>query len=111
MSPHVFSSQIGIVATKTLTLILGGLITYYSYRAYSRTSAPELRALAWGFGIMTVGAFVGGVIDIGVRSAIESGYFGLGGAVGGDLLTLSVLAQSILTTVAFAVILYSLHVE
>ena len=44
MSPHVVSSQVGIVATKTLTLILGGLITYYSYRAYQRTQARELQA-------------------------------------------------------------------
>lgn len=100
MSPHVPSSQVGIVATKTLTLILGGLITYYSYRAYQRTSARELQALAWGFGIMTFGALLGGVIDIFVPQIL-----------GGDWLAFSVFAQSLLTTVAFAVILYSLYVD
>jgi TRAP-type C4-dicarboxylate transport system permease small subunit len=100
MSPHVPSSQVGIVVTKTLTLILGGLITYYSYRAYQRTRARELQALAWGFGIMTFGALVGGVIDLVVPAVF-----------GGDWLPASVFAQSLLTTIAFAVILYSLYID
>ncbi|WP_226010227.1 DUF7521 family protein [Halomicrobium salinisoli] len=100
MSPHIPSSQVGIVVTKTLTLILGGLITYYSYRAYSRTKAPELRALTWGFGIMTFGALLAGLIDIGVSAYLSR-----------NLLPVSVFAQSVLTTIAFAVILYSLYVE
>jgi TRAP-type C4-dicarboxylate transport system permease small subunit len=110
MSPHVPSSQVGIVATKTLTLILGGLITYYSYQAYQRTSARELQALSWGFGIMTFGALIGGVIDIFVPAILsriewlpQSGFQ--------DWLVVSVFVQSLLTTVAFAIILYSLYVD
>lgn len=99
------------MVTKTLTLLLGGMITYYSYRAFQRTGARELRALAWGFGVMTVGAFVGGVIDILVRTIAQQDLFGLGFLTESDLLTMSVFAQSLLTTVAFAIILYSLYVD
>lgn len=110
MSPHVPSAQVGIVATKTLTLILGGLITYYSYRAYQRTGARELQALSWGFGIMTFGALIGGVIDIFVPEILARIAWLPDSGVQ-DWLMVSVFAQSLLTTVAFGIILYSLYVE
>ncbi|PYZ02834.1 hypothetical protein C8039_07300 [Halogeometricum sp. wsp3] len=50
------SSQVGIVVSKTLILILGGLITYYSYQAYSRTKSPQHKWLTYGFGVVTLGA-------------------------------------------------------
>jgi hypothetical protein len=110
MSPHVVSSQVGIVATKTLTLILGGLITYYSYRAYQRTQARELQALSWGFGIMTFGAFLGGMIDLFVPELLaRMDWLPATGVQ--DWLLVSVFVQSLMTTVAFAVILYSLYVD
>lgn len=97
---HIPSSQIGIVVTKTLVLVIGGLITYYSYQAYRRTGMPEHRFLTVGFGIITVGAVVGGVIDLVVGS-----YFAE------DLLYTSVLLSSSLTAIGLAVILYSLYVR
>lgn len=99
MSPHIISSQVGIVATKTLTLIIGGLITYYSYRAYDRTGAPELRALAAGFGIVTAGAVFGGALHLIVSNFLDID------------IVLSLFAESVFTTVGFAVILYSLYVR
>lgn len=97
MSPHVPTSQIGIVAVKTLTLVLGGLITYYSYRAYQRTGASELRTLSVGFGIITVGAFLGGLLHLGVNQFIELE------------LVVPVFIESLLITAGLGVILYSLY--
>lgn len=91
MSPHVTA----VTVFKTLTLLLGGLITYYSYRAYRRTGSPALRALAVGFGTVTVGSLLAGIVDqflpIGPNSAL--------------------VVESAFTTVGFAVILYSLYVD
>lgn len=84
-----------IVAIKTLTLAFGGLITFLSYRAYVRTGASALRALAIGFGVVTAGALAAGLLDqltpLGLRW--------------------SVLVESLLTLAGFAVITYSLYVE
>jgi len=97
MSPHVPSSQIGIVATKTLTLVLGGLITYYSYQAYKRTEARELGALALGFGVMTMGAFFGGLLHLGFSQFFEIE------------LVVPVFIESLLIAAGFGIILYSLY--
>jgi len=97
---HIPSSQIGIVVAKTLILVIGGLITFYSYRAYARTGAPQHRMLALGFGIVTVGAILGGVLDLGV-----------GTYLGTDLIYTSVLVSSSMTAVGLGVILYSLYVK
>lgn len=84
-----------IVAAKTVTLLLGGLITYLSYRAYRRTGARPLRALAVGFAIITTGAALGGAIDL-LTSA--------------DVLT-GILVNSVLTMVGFGFIVYSLYTD
>jgi len=81
-----------ITVLKTLTLLAGGLITRYAYRAYRRTGSPALRALAVGFALVTLGALLAGVVDRvlplsrAVALAVESGF----------------------TTCGFAVVLYSL---
>ncbi|WP_262178598.1 DUF7521 family protein [Haloarcula laminariae] len=97
---HIPSSQVGIVVAETLTLIMGGLITYFSYKTYRRTGAPQHRWLTLGFGIITVGAILGGVLDI-----IVGRYFGE------NLLYTSVFISSTLTAVGLGVILYSLYVR
>lgn len=84
-----------IVVAKTGILVLGGLITYFSYRAYQRTGARPLRLLAVGFGVVTFGSLLGGVLDQ---------------LVGIELAT-SVLIDSLLTLVGFVVIFYSLYAE
>jgi hypothetical protein len=84
-----------IAATKLATLVLGGLITYLSWKAYQRTGAAPLRALAIGFGVVTIGAFAGGVID---QFVIQSTLYG-------------VLVSSVLTLVGFGIITYSLYME
>lgn len=84
-----------ITAAKTATLLLGGLITYLTAKAYRRTGAPSLRALAIGFGIVTLGGVIAGVGD-------------LTGTL--DLRT-NVLIQSVVTAIGFGVITYSLYQE
>jgi len=94
-----------IVASKTVILILGSLITYLSWKAYRRTGARPLRSLAIGFGVVTAGAILAGVVDL----FLGPGDFGLG--LTEDSLLIGVLINSALTAVGFAVITYSLYVE
>jgi hypothetical protein len=68
MSPHQVTTPVAIIAMKTVTLILGGLITYLSYKAYRRTGAEPLRYLSVGFGIVTLGSLLAGVIAVIVYS-------------------------------------------
>lgn len=84
-----------VVALKTVTLVLGGLITFFAFKAYRRTGSPALRALALGFGAATLGSLVAGVLD---RVVLVGGQYAL-------------VAESALTAVGFAVILYSLYVD
>ena len=84
-----------IIVVKTGILILGGLITYFSYKAYRRTGSPALRALALGFGIVTFGALLAGAFDVLLNIDLATG----------------VLIDAILTFIGFAVITYSLYVD
>ncbi|WP_159899366.1 DUF7521 family protein [Salinirussus salinus] len=95
MSPHQITTPVAIVALKTLTLLLGALITYLSYKAYRRTGAPALRALSIGFGVVTLGTLLAGVLDQVLQFRIQVG----------------LLVESALVTVGFAVIVYSLYTE
>ncbi|WP_254547010.1 DUF7521 family protein [Halomarina pelagica] len=92
MSPHVTTL---VTVFKTLTLALGGTITFYSYRAYRRTDAPALRALALGFGIVTIGALLAGVVD--QLLPLDA--------------NLALLVESAFTVVGFGLVLYSLYAE
>ncbi|MEF8851790.1 MAG: hypothetical protein V5A44_00965 [Haloarculaceae archaeon] len=84
-----------VVTTKALTLTFGGILTWLSYRAFIRTGAPALRALAVGIGLVTIGALVGGVVH--------------------QVLGLSVLAgvavQGAFSAAGFAVLTYSLYAD
>lgn len=84
-----------IVILKTITLLLGGLITYYSYKAYRRTQARALRALTIGFGFITIGSLIAGVLD----------------QLTGLPTTTGIVFESFVTAVGFGVILYSLYAD
>ena len=84
-----------VIVLKTLGLFLGGLITYYSFKAYRRTGSRALRALAVGFGVVALGAIFAGVVDQVVP--LDR--------------TVALLIESLFTTAGFAIILYSLYVE
>jgi branched-subunit amino acid ABC-type transport system permease component len=85
-----------VIISKTLTLLLGGLITYLSYKAYLNTGWTALRALTIGFGAVTVGALLAGILDQVVLSSSPD---------------LSLLIESLFTAIGFGVILYSLYVD
>jgi hypothetical protein len=89
---HVTST---VVALKTMTLVLGGLITYFAFKAYRRTGARALRALALGFGTVTLGSLLAGVVDRLLETASPA----------------ALVVESALTAVGFAIILYSLYAE
>jgi hypothetical protein len=84
-----------LVAVKTGTLTLGGLITFLSLKAYQRTGERALRALGVGVGLVTLGALLAGV----------------GHQFTGLSLAHSIIIESGLTFVGFAVIVYSLYAE
>jgi energy-converting hydrogenase Eha subunit F len=92
LSPTVAT---GIVVVKTGILLFGGLITYFSMKAYRRTGAPALRALTIGFGIITLGGLLGGIVDQVLRIP-----FGVG-----------ILLDASLTLLGFIVITYSMYAD
>ncbi|SFG02779.1 hypothetical protein SAMN04488063_1180 [Halopelagius inordinatus] len=96
--PHTTASPTvttALIIVKTGILVLGGLITYFSYKAYRSTNSPALRALTVGFSIVTFGALLAGVFDTFLDIP----------------LALGVLIDATLTFIGFAVITYSLYVE
>lgn len=84
-----------VVALKTTTLVLGGLITFFAFRAYNRTGARALRALTIGFGVVTLGSLMAGVVD--QLLDVDARY--------------ALVAESALTAVGFGIILYSLYAD
>lgn len=92
MSSHI---SVVVIVLKTATLLLGGLITLYALKAYRRTGAPALRLLTLGFGVVTMGSLLAGVADQLI--VVETQY--------------ALIIESALTTIGFAIILYSLYVD
>lgn len=78
---------------KTGILILGGLITYFSVKAYRNTGSNALRALAVGFGIITLGALLAGTLDMHL----------------GVPLAIGVLVDAVLTLAGFSAITFRAH--
>lgn len=76
-----------VVVTNTITLICGGLVTLYAFRAYRRTEARPMGALAVGLGFVTVGALVAGGLhqfaglDLSTGVGVQSGFTAVGFAV------------------------------
>lgn len=87
--------EAAIVVVKTFVLFFGMLITYQSFKAHRRTGSRPLRALAIGFGLVTIGAALGGVANQVFNVAFSIG----------------ILIQSVLTVIGFAVITYSLYTD
>ncbi|QIO24884.1 hypothetical protein [Haloarcula sp. JP-L23] len=73
-----------LLVVRTLVLALGILITYYSFEAYRRTGTYYMRNAAIGFGIITLGVFIEGILfefgglDLAIVHIIESVAIGLG---------------------------------
>lgn len=86
---------LAIVVLKALTLVLGGSITVFSYRAYRRNGSSALRALTLGFGVVTIGVLLAGIVDQIFPVARN----------------IALVVESLFTTAGFAILLYSLYVE
>jgi hypothetical protein len=99
VSPHIAS---GVVVMKALTVLLGGAVTFFAYRASRRTDSPALRALAIGIGLITLGGVTAGVVD---QAA--------GAVLGPEIVprTVALFVESSFTAAGFAVLLYSLYTE
>lgn len=82
-----------VTLLKTVTLILGGLITYHAASASRRTGSRALRALAVGFGLVTAGSAVAGVLDLLAPVTVAT----------------ALAVESTFTAVGFGAILYSLY--
>lgn len=96
MSPHDLFGDVGIITlvslVKTGILLLGGFVTLMSYRAYRRTEDRGLLLLTVGFGIITLGTFLAGVVYNVLDVELADG----------------ILLEGLLILVGFAVIAYSL---
>jgi hypothetical protein len=83
-----------VVVLKTVTLVLGCLITYLAAKAARRTSADGLLYLAVGFGVVTLGSLLAGVADQFLQVASGT----------------ALVVEAGLTAVGFAIITLSLYV-
>ncbi|GAB3678302.1 DUF7521 family protein [Halopiger thermotolerans] len=86
---------VALTVVKTLVLIVGGLITYFAFKAYRRTRQRALGFLAAGFGLVTLGLVLAGTLYE---------------VLGVELVT-GVLLESLLVLAGFLVIAYSLYVQ
>lgn len=97
MTPNTAGTTTAIALTvvKTLVLLVGGTITFFAYKAYRRTNQQALKLLAIGFGLVTLGFVLAGVLY--------------------ELLSISlylgILLESLLMLAGFLVIAYSLYVN
>ncbi|WP_122089559.1 DUF7521 family protein [Halalkalicoccus subterraneus] len=86
---------IALVVVKTLTVVAGGAVTYFAYRASRRTRSRSLGFLAAGFALVTLGSALAGfafeILDV---------WLGLG-----------VLVEGLFVLAGFSLIAYSLLVE
>lgn len=86
-------STLLLVAAKTVTVVLGTVLTVLATRAYRRTHSPALGALAAGIGLITLGALAGGILHQVVDVPLSVG----------------VAVQAVCTAVGFAVMTYSVY--
>lgn len=59
------------VVSNVVLLLLGGLLTFLSYRAYRRLDRAPLRGAAIGFGVITIGAIAEAIYELGIRGSYE----------------------------------------
>ena len=84
-----------VTALKTTTLLFGGLVTFFAFRAYQRTKARPLGLLALGFGVVTIGSLLAGAVD----------------TIGTFDRETALVVESALTATGFGVIAYSLYAQ
>ncbi|SER53076.1 DUF7521 family protein [Natrinema salaciae] len=87
-------TAIALAVVKTLVLIVGGVITFFAYKAYRRTQQPALGYLTFGFGLVTLGLVLAGMLYELLSVPLMTG----------------ILLESLLVLAGFLVIAYSLYV-
>lgn len=92
---HAITGSTVVVAIKTVTLAIGGTITYFALRAYQRTKSPALGALGIGLSLVTTGAVIGGGVHHFSRLSLRN----------------AVVVESLFIMFGFLILLYSLYAE
>ncbi|WP_254528720.1 DUF7521 family protein [Natrinema gelatinilyticum] len=87
-------TALALAVVKTLVLIVGGVITFFAYKAYRRTRQQALGYLAFGFGLVTLGFVLAGMLYELLSVPLATG----------------ILLESLLVLAGFVVIAYSLYV-
>lgn len=97
MSPHTGGTEVtmALAVVKTLVLIVGSVITYFAFKAYRRTRQRALGMLATGFGLVTLGFVLAGMLYEILGVSLEMG----------------ILLESLLVLTGFIVIAYSLYTQ
>ncbi|AXR79673.1 hypothetical protein AArcMg_3441 [Natrarchaeobaculum sulfurireducens] len=84
-----------LAVVKTLMLVVGSVITYFAFKAYRRTRQRALGMLAVGFGLVTLGFVLAGMLYEILGVSLEMG----------------ILLESLLVLTGFIVIAYSLYTQ
>ncbi len=79
--------------TKIIALLLGAYIVYLAYRGYRRNASKPLLYVALGFGLITLGTLLEGVLFVIVQS---------------DILT-ATATGTVVTAIGFLVMIYSIY--
>ncbi|SDR44271.1 DUF7521 family protein [Natronobacterium texcoconense] len=98
MSPHetvTMEIALALAVVKTLVLVVGSVITYFAFKAYRRTRQRALGLLALGFGLVTLGLVLAGMLYEILEVPLAAG----------------ILLESVLVLAGFVVIAYSLYVQ
>ena len=96
MSFHESGTTIAIAlaVVKTLILLVGSVITFFAFKAYRRTRQRALGLLALGFGLVTLGLVLAGLLYELLGVTLMTG----------------ILLESLLMLAGFLVIAHSLYV-
>ncbi len=79
--------------TKIIALLLGAYIVYLAYRGYRRNASKPRLYVALGFGLITLGTLLEGVLFVIVQS---------------DILT-ATATGTVVTAIGFLVMIYSIY--
>jgi len=94
-SAATMPTAIALAIVKTLLLIVGGVITFVASKAYRRTRQPALGYLALGFGLVTLGLVLAGMLYELLAVPLMTG----------------ILFESLLVLAGFLVIARSLYIS
>ena len=86
------------ILSNVLVLLMGGVLMGLSYRAFSRSGNGSFRAASLGFGVVTIGALIEMIYELGIRGSYELS--------GRELLALHTV-EGVLIAAGMAILFYS----